>query len=131
MSREETNIASIIELGTGNRATAYEFNFPYCVQMGIPTHHLRDTARINHERDVQTGEWIHKITGLNKEDLEVFQDEERTSGKVVEVDGELILIRDESGREFYSTDTQLKLNGGDAVSFIGVDDVAEDLLLVG
>lgn len=45
LSREETNIASIVEVGTGNRATAYEFNFPYSVQMNIPTHIIRDSAR--------------------------------------------------------------------------------------
>jgi len=130
MSREETNLVELVEAGSGTRATTYEFHYPYCVQTGIPTHHIKETQRINHDRDLTQGEWIQRITGLDKDELDIFKDDVRENGTVVEVADEMILIRTDDEREFISEEAALELQYGDAVSFIAIEGNASDILRI-
>jgi hypothetical protein len=129
-SREETNLVALIEAGSGTRATAYEFNYPHCVQMGIPTHHLKETTRIHHGRDVLEGEWIQRITGLEKDQLDVFTDQVRLIGTVVEVADEFVLLLTKEKVEFFVEDSELALKVGDQVSFVAIDSAANDILVI-
>ena len=38
-------IVKIVESGTGQRGTTYEFTYPYCVYMEIQTHYLHETRK--------------------------------------------------------------------------------------
>ncbi len=130
MSREETNLVELVEAGSGTRATTYEFHYPYCVQTGIPTHHLKDTQRINHDRDLTHGEWIQRITGLDKDELDIFKDDVRGNGTVIEVADEIVLIRTDDEQEYVCEEPNMELACGDAVSFIAIEGNASDILRI-
>ena len=72
-SREELNIIRLIEPKAGSRGSIYEFAYPYCIAMDIQTHYLRDTARLCITRDRNAGDWITKITTIEKDSLGVFK----------------------------------------------------------
>ncbi|EMI28705.1 metallophosphoesterase family protein [Rhodopirellula europaea] len=129
-SHEEFNIISVVEVGAGTRGTTYEFNYPYCVQHGIPTHHLRETQRVNHGRDKLRGEWIQKVTTINKESLDIFSDEERLAGTVTEITDEGVFVVGPKEQLYIADHSGSELTEGSTVSFVAVGDLAIDLLLV-
>ena len=92
---------------------------------------MKDTSRIYHERAIDGGDWIQKITGIKKENLDVFNDDERKSGTVKEVleDG-WVLIKTDNGTEAISEEPEIEVAIGDVVSFIAVGNAAEDIILV-
>lgn len=130
MSREETNLVALVEAGSGTRATTYEFNYPYCIQVGIPTHHVKDTQRIHHDRDLTQGEWIQRITGLDKEQLDIFKDNVRQTGIVVDIADDMFMIRTDNGTEFVGEESTVSLNLNDSVSFIAIEGNASDILRI-
>lgn len=129
-AHEEFNIVSVIEVGAGTRGTAYEFNYPYCIQMGIPTHHQRDTQRVHAGRDRIGGEWIQKVTTVNKESLDIFEDSERLTGKVIEASEDSYFIESLDNQLFIAQQESLTLSVGSTVSFVAVGDFAIDLVLI-
>jgi hypothetical protein len=129
-SHEEFNIISVIELGAGTRGTTYQFNYPYCIQMTIPTHHLRDSQRLSSSRDSLRGEWISKVTSISRESLDIFADECRLTGTVTEHASNLILIAGSDGREYGAEGDYIDVPVNSTVSFIALGDNAIDVVLV-
>lgn len=129
--REELNIIKISELGTGKRATTYEFTYPYCILMDIHTHNIKDTRRVCPSRDRNTGKWITSVTKINREDLDYFRSTTRIIGIITEMDDDLCLIRGVDGVEYIAVEPKIDdLNIGNEVSFIATGDNAIDLIIM-
>jgi hypothetical protein len=127
---EELNIIKLAEVGTGRRSTTFEFTYPYCILMEVQTHYLKNTRKICSGRDRKSGEWITQVTTITKEQLDVLNNELRIIGSIIEIDDELILIKDIKGFEYIisSLDYELKVN--DKVSFILINDIISDIMLI-
>ena len=128
-SREELNIVKIVESGTGQRGTTYEFTYPYCVYMEIQTHYLKDSRKVCAQRDRLTGEWISTITTIQRGHLDFFQTEERKSGKITEVDG-ITSIIDCKGTDYLCDETPEGIVVGNEISFLVSESEAYDLIKV-
>lgn len=128
-AREELNIISVVELGSGTRGNTYEFNYPYCLERGIPTHHQKESLRICSTRDSVNGVWIDKVTKLRREDLDFFDACDRLDGEITSVSddnwGEIV---GRDGKTYMTDSLQPNMKAGDQVSFVANEDVAFDIL---
>ncbi len=129
-NREELNMVKIAELGTGTRASTYEFTYPYCILMDIQTHYQIGSRKLCYSRDFITGEWISQITTITKEHLDVFESRERMVGVVSELDENMILIFGDDGNQFISEDFPEQTVIGSKMSFFSNDDIAFDVILL-
>jgi 3',5'-cyclic AMP phosphodiesterase CpdA len=128
-AREELNIISVVELGSGQRGNTYEFNYPYCLERGIPTHHQKESTRICSSRDAVTGIWIDKVTKLRREDLDFFDACDRLDGEIIAVSGESWgEIAGTDGKRYLSDSLPVNIIEGDRVSFVANEDVAFDII---
>lgn len=128
-AREELNIISVVELGSGTRGNTYEFNYPYCLERGIPTHHQKDSLRICSTRDSVNGAWIDKVTKLRREDLDFFDACDRLDGEIVSVsDDNWGEIEGRDGKTYLTDSLHSNMTAGDQVSFVANEDVAFDIL---
>jgi hypothetical protein len=64
---QEYNLINVEQLGSGRRGTDYSFDYSYCVLKDIPTHRLSDSDKIQRSRSNKKGNWITKVTPINKE----------------------------------------------------------------
>ncbi len=129
-SRGELNIVKLTEIGKGKRGTSYEFTYPYCILMDIQTHYFKDTRKVCNSRDLVSGEWITQVTTINKDQIDFLNSELRIEGVVTDVDDDTILITC-LNKDFYlseSFDQTFKI--GDRVSFLGVGEIASDILKI-
>ncbi|MFH0900069.1 MAG: hypothetical protein V2A73_05515, partial [Pseudomonadota bacterium] len=133
-SREELNVLRVLEVGTGKRSFMYEFTYPFCLAMEIPTHQMRETSRVCPSRDRVTGEWITKVSTIRRDHLDVFKTEERRQGEIVAVAGQMATIvetaEDGTTKEYYAEELEGKPEVGATVSFIAKDGIALDLIRV-
>ena len=128
-SREEFNVIKLIEAHTGAGGSIYEFAYPYCVAAEMPTHYTKNTTRVCASRDCDTGEWISKVTTIEKSSLQVFSRQDRLHGRVAALDESYVLLEGEAGGEHLADKDGLGLSIGDRVTFlINTDGVAFDLL---
>ncbi len=97
---EELNIIKIAELGTGQRATIYEFTYPYCILMEVHTHNIKETRRICSTRDRVSGKWISSITKIKRKDLDYFNSINRSTGYVTDIDEDVCIIKTNEGQQF-------------------------------
>jgi len=125
-SREELNIVKIVESGTGQRGTTYEFTYPYCVYMDVQTHYIKESRKVCNQRDRQTGEWITIVTTIQREHLDFFDTELRKTGKIIEIDRTMAVILCE-GMEYLCDEVQEGFAVGDEISFLISEDSAYDL----
>lgn len=127
---EELNIIKIAEVGTGTRGTTYEFTFPYCLQMEIHTHNLKETKKVCNSRSLFDGEWITNVTTINKDQLDFFETERRLIGKVTEIEEGILIITvspdnlesSQSG-EYLSDDFPEKIMLDSEVTFIPTENM--------
>ena len=115
--REELNIVKIAELGTGRRGSTYEFAYPYCILMDLQTHNLKETRKICTSRDHLTGEWITKLTTIQKENLDIFNTEERSLGVIFELSDGIVIIKSPEGDEYIGETDGTDLKTGQQISF--------------
>jgi 3',5'-cyclic AMP phosphodiesterase CpdA len=128
-AREELNIISVVELGSGTRGNTYEFNYPYCLERGIPTHHQKDAARICSTRDSVNGVWIDKVTKLRREDLDFFDACDRLDGEIINAsEGGWGEIEGRDAKTYMTDSLRVDMKAGDQVSFVANEDVAFDIL---
>lgn len=131
-SREEFNLVKLIEPKAGARGSTYEFAYPYCIAMDIQTHYVRDTSRVCVTRDRYSGEWIAKVTTIERDSLDVFSRQAREHGTVVEVDDTGVLIEGAALKAYVADLTDLAVTVGDRVTFLTNEDgAAFDLLVIG
>jgi 3',5'-cyclic AMP phosphodiesterase CpdA len=131
-SREEFNIVRLIEPKAGARGSTYEFAYPYCIAMDVQTHYVRDTSRVCVTRDRHSGEWITKITTVEKESWDVFSGQARTHGTVVQLDDSSALIEGAQGSVYVAELIDLAVTVGDRVTFLTNEDgAAFDVLVIG
>jgi hypothetical protein len=129
-SREELNIIKLIEPKAGARGSVYEFAYPYCIAMDLQTHYLRDTARVCTSRDRHTGDWITKVTTIEKESLDVFSRQDRHHGVIAELDEPSVLIDGDNG-QFLAERLDLAVAIGDRVTYlVNTEGSAFDLLVI-
>lgn len=130
-NREELNMVKVAELGTGTRASTYEFTYPYCIMMDIQTHCLKGTRKLCYSRDYVTGEWITQITTITKEHLDVFESVERIVGVVQEIgEDNIAVIKDKTGNCYITDDYPEQTVIGSNLSFCANDDIAFDVILL-
>ena len=126
--KEELNIIKLAEIGTGRRGTTYEFSYPYCILMDLPTHYLKDSRKLCTSRDYLTGEWITPVTTIQKDQLDFLSSEFKLSGEVTALTVDLVEIKSDKGIIYIAEGTEDALSIGDRVSFIGLkDNIATDV----
>lgn len=63
----EYNVINIIESGIGRRSSLYGFDYAFCVKYQIPTHHIRQSERLDKNRSRITGEWISRVATISED----------------------------------------------------------------
>jgi len=131
-SREEFNIVRLIEPKAGARGSTYEFAYPYCIAMDIQTHYFRDSSRVCVTRDRHSGDWITKITTIEKDSLDIFSVQSRKHGRVIELDDSSAIIEGNQQSIYLAELIDLAVAVGDEVTFLcNEDDAAFDVLVIG
>lgn len=64
---EEFNLVNIMQLGSGRRATVYEFDYAYSVYNDIPTHRMIDSEKVNSLRTNINGRWLEREATVSDE----------------------------------------------------------------
>jgi len=64
---EEFNLVNVVQLGSGRRATVYEFDYAYSVFKDIPTHRMTDSEKVNHSRTNVNGRWLDREATISDE----------------------------------------------------------------
>lgn len=64
---EEFNLVNVVQLGSGRRATVYEFDYAYSVFKEIPTHRMTDSEKVNHSRTNVNGRWLDREATISDE----------------------------------------------------------------
>lgn len=129
-SREEINVLKLTESGSGRRGVYYEFTFPFCVFLEIPTHIIkdRDGKRIDHNRAANTGRWINVVTNVRADDLK-FDGGTRIHGEIHDIDDGVATIEDAKGMTYITEDYPDSATVGARVSFLSKDEIAFDVVL--
>lgn len=128
--REEFNIIKIIEVGKGQKATTFEFSYPYCIYFDIPTHNIIDTRKICTSRSLIDGEWIKTTTKIEKDNLEFYSPAKRISGKISEIDSDIVVIKGTDGKEYLGRLDGSELALHDEVTFIPSSEEAFDIIRI-
>lgn len=64
---EEFNLVNVVQLGSGRRATVYEFDYAYSIFRDIPTHRMTDSEKVNHLRTNVNGRWLDREATISDE----------------------------------------------------------------
>lgn len=64
---EEFNLINVVQLGSGRRATVYEFDYAYSIFREIPTHRMTDSEKVNHLRTNVNGRWLDREATISDE----------------------------------------------------------------
>lgn len=127
---EELNIVKLTEVGKGKRGTSYEFTYPYCILMDIQTHYFKDSRKVCNSRDSINGEWINQVTTINKDQIDFLNTQQRVEGVVNDVDESVILITSLNNDLYLSESFEQELKIGDRVSFLKINDIASDIIII-
>jgi hypothetical protein len=64
---EEFNLVNVVQLGSGRRATIYEFDYAFSIFKEIPTHRMIDSEKVNHLRTNVNGRWLDREATITDE----------------------------------------------------------------
>jgi hypothetical protein len=98
---EEYNLLNIVEAGGGRRKTTYAFDYAYCVNHDIPTHHIKDSERLDKTRSRKSGQWINRAAQISEELLLHAKLLNKLNGQIGLLSKQSGYITDESGKEYW------------------------------
>lgn len=97
----EANVINVVEVGTGRRSTTYEFDYAFCVYIGLATHFIKNTEKIDKTRSRRTGEWIQRVTTLSDELIEHLNFPGKIEGEISWIKDDKGFVKDDNGNEYF------------------------------
>lgn len=98
---QEYNLVNVMLLGSGRRPTTYSFDYSYAVAKDIPTHRMRNSEKIYHERSINNGRWLTRSAVINEELIKHAALPGKLDGTIDYMKGESGFILCDKGDEYY------------------------------
>ncbi len=98
---EEFNLVNVMQLGSGRRATVYEFDYAYSVYKDIPTHRMIDSEKVNSFRTNVNGRWLEREATISDEVLLHADLPGKIEGTVDYMKGESGFIVCDHGEQYF------------------------------
>ena len=98
---QEYNLINVVQLGTGRRPTTYAFDYSYAVAKEIPTHRMRDSEKLCHDRSIVDGRWLTRSATINEEIIQHAALPGKLEGSVDYMRGDSGFINSDEGEEYF------------------------------
>jgi hypothetical protein len=92
-----------VQLGSGRRATVYEFDYAYSVFRDIPTHRMTDSEKVNQLRTKVNGRWLEREATISDEVILHAALPGKIEGTIDYMKGEVGFIISDQGDQYYFT----------------------------
>lgn len=103
---QEFNVINVLEIGTGRKSTTYAFDYSFCVNHDVPTHHIKGTEKIEKGRSLLGGDWITRITSISEDVIEQAKMPGKIEGTIefVTSDGNASFIQGDDGKQYFASE---------------------------